>query len=126
MNALSSLQKRIILFLTGCLGSRLALVYLAKTASQNVLEIMGALALLPAAGFFYLYLTGSRKTGAEVFGDRIWWNGLRPFHGTMYAIFAILALFKFPHAWIVLLVDVLVGTAAFANHHYHSTLPHLE
>jgi hypothetical protein len=81
---------------------------------------MGGLALLPAIGFFYIYLTGARKTGPEVFGGRIWWNDLRPFHGTMYAIFAFLALFGFPYAWIILLVDVLVGTTAFAIHHIQS------
>jgi hypothetical protein len=114
---LSNLQKRILLFLTGCLGSRLALVYAAKTAGPAMLEVLGALAILPAAGFFYIYLTGARKTGAEVFGDRIWWNHLRPFHGFLYATFAVLALFHVPHAWMVLLLDVLVGAAAFVHHH---------
>lgn len=117
-------HKRIILFLTGCVGSRLALVYLAKMATPQMLELLGAIALLPAAGFFYIYATGSRKTGPEVFGDRIWWNGLRPFHGTMYAIFAIMALFHIPYAWVVLLIDVLVGTIAFAAYHA-GAIPHL-
>ncbi len=114
---MTPLQKRIILFLTGCLGSRLGLVYLAKTLPGNLLEVMGALALLPAAGFFYIYLTGSRTTGPEVFGDRIWWNKLRPFHGAMYALFAVLALFRSSYAWVVLLVDVIVGAVAFGHHH---------
>jgi hypothetical protein len=113
----SNIQKRILLFLTGCVGTRLAFVYAAKTSGPAMLEVLGALAILPAAGFFYIYLTGARKTGAEVFGDRIWWNNLRPFHGVMYALFAVMALFHIPHAWIVLLVDVIVGTAAFAIHH---------
>ena len=110
------LQKRMFLFVMGCLGTRLSLVYLARTQPQ-LLEIMGALAVLPAAGFFYIYLTGARQTGPEVFGDRIWWNGLRPFHGAMYALFAVLALFRSPYAWVVLLVDVIVGATAFAHHH---------
>jgi hypothetical protein len=109
--------KRILLFLTGCMGSRLALVYVARNATPRVLEVLGVLALLPAIGFFYIYATGSRKTGPEVFGDRIWWNHLRPFHGTMYAVFAVLALFGISSAWIVLLVDAMVGLAAFVNHH---------
>ncbi len=121
---MTPLQKRIVLFLTGCIGSRLALVYAARTATPHMLEVLGALAILPAIGFFYIYATGSRKTGPEVFGDRIWWNHLRPFHGAMYALFAVLALFGFPHAWTILLVDVLVGLAAFAHH--HMTIPRLE
>lgn len=119
---MTSGQKRILLFLTGCIGTRLAFVYAARTASQPVLEVLGALALLPAIGFFYIYATGARKTGPEVFGDRIWWNHLRPFHGAMYGLFSVMALFHIPYAWVILLVDVLVGLAAFAHH--HMTIPY--
>ncbi len=117
--------KRILLFLTGCMGTRLALVYLARTATPSMLELLGALALLPAIGFFYIYATGARKTGPEVFGDRIWWNTLRPFHGTMYALFSVMALFHVPNAWVVLLVDALVGLTAF-THHHASSIPSLQ
>ncbi len=115
-------QKRILLFLTGCVGTRLAFVYIAKYATQSVLKVLGAMALLPAVGFLYIYLSGARKTGAEVFGDRIWWNNLRPFHGGMYATFAILALSGNSQAWIVLLLDLLVGLTAFAIHHISAIL----
>ena len=27
-----------------------------------------------------------RKTGLEVFGDKIWWNNLRPIHGILYGL----------------------------------------
>lgn len=115
---MNKLQKRWFLFLTGCLGTRLFLVYLARSASATALQGLGALALLPAVGFWYIYLTGARKTGAEVMGDRIWWNHLRPLHGTLYALFAVMALFEYKYAWIVLLLDVLVGASAFAYHHF--------
>lgn len=115
---MNTLQKRWFIFLTGCIGSRLTLVYLARTATPTTLQGLGALALLPAIGFWYLYLTGRRKTGPEVFGDRIWWNYLRPVHGTLYAIFAVLALFGNSWAWILLLVDVLFGLSAWAHHHF--------
>ena len=78
---MNTIQKRFLLFLIGCIGSRSLLVYLAKTTNKTFLMYMGYLALLPAIGFFYLFLTGTRKTGAEVFGDIIWWNYLRPIHG---------------------------------------------
>jgi hypothetical protein len=74
---------------------------------------MGALALLPAIGFIVIYLGDFRKTGPEVFGDQIWWNDLRPIHGLLYALFAVLALCKNESAWIVLLVDVLIGFSAY-------------
>ncbi len=120
-------HKRMLLFLTGCIGSRLGLVYIAYRNSGKALsELLGALALLPAIGFFYIYLTGGRKTGPEVFGDRIWWNSLRPFHGLLWALFAVLALFRVPWAWVVLLVDVLVGLVAFIAHHSGANIPAIQ
>ena len=45
---------------------------------------LGYLALLPATEFIYIYLTGSMKTGAESFGEKIWWNNLRPIHSILF------------------------------------------
>jgi hypothetical protein len=81
---------------------------------------MGYLALLPAIGFFYLYLSGSRETGAEVFGDKIWWNNLRPIHGILYSLFAYNAIIGNQTAWVYLLVDVLFGLASFLIFHYNN------
>ena len=67
---------------------------------------MGYLALVMAAGFIYIFLTGSRKTGMETFGDKIWWNDLRPVHALMYGLFAYNAINKNQKAWIFLLIDV--------------------
>ena len=110
-------MKRMVLFLVGCMGARLALVWLAY-AHPLYLPYMGALALIPAIGFFTIYFGKLRKTGAEVFGERIWWNDLRPVHGFLYALFAILALQRNTKAWIVLLVDVAIGLTAFIMHHW--------
>jgi hypothetical protein len=115
---MNTIQKRILLFLFGCIGTRSLLVYLSKNASTKYLKLMGYLALLPAIGFFYIYFTGSRKTGAEVFGDKIWWNNLRPIHGTLYALFALNAISGNKNAWIYLLVDVLFGLSSFLYFHY--------
>jgi hypothetical protein len=120
---MSPLQKRQLMFLTGCLGTRLMFVYLARIASPSMLQILGALALLPATGFWYIYLTGSRKRGPETLGSPIWWNSLRPLHGTLYAIFAFMALFGYQNAWFILLLDVLIGATAFTYH--HTMVPHM-
>lgn len=115
---METLQKRFLLFLFGCIGTRTLLVYLAKNANKTYLALMGYLSILPAVGFFYLYLTGSRKTGAEVFGDKIWWNDLRPIHGFMYLLFAYNAIIGNSFAWIFLLVDVIIGLVSFLIFHY--------
>ena len=109
--------KRILLFLFGCIGTRLALVYIAKTISLQYLPVLGYVALLPAIGFMYFFISGTRQTGAEVFGDKIWWNNLRPVHAALYGLFAYNAINKNPNAWMFLLVDVLVGLIAFVRQH---------
>lgn len=111
-------QKRILLFLFGCMGARLGLAWLAYAGSPSVVTALGYLALLPAAGFFAIYFLGLRKTGPEVFGDRIWWNDLRPLHGALYAAFAYAAITGKPYAWKILLADALIGLAAFLGHHF--------
>lgn len=112
------MQKRFALFLIGCIGMRLLFVYIAKTINNKYLPYLGYLALLPAIGFIYIYLTGSRKTGAEVFGSKIWWNHLRPIHALLYGLFAFNAINKNPNSWIFLLIDVCIGFISFITYHY--------
>jgi hypothetical protein len=115
---MNNIQKRFLLFLIGCIGTRSVFVLLAKNISVNYLPYLGYLALLPAIGFMYIYLTGSRRTGAEVFGEKIWWNDLRPLHSLLYFLFAYNAIIGNKQAWIYLLVDVLVGLISFIVFHY--------
>jgi hypothetical protein len=117
---MNTIQKRFLLFLFGCIGTRSLFVYLAKNANTVFLRYMGYLAILPAIGFFYLFLTGSRKTGPEVFGDKIWWNNLRPIHGIMYALFAYHAINGNDYAWVYLLIDVIIGLASFLIFHVYN------
>ena len=112
------MQKRFLLFLFGCIGLRTFFVYLAKVANKPFLKILGYLAILPAIGFFYIFLTGSRKTGGEVFGDKIWWNNLRPIHGFLYLLFAYNAINGNNFAWVYLLIDVIIGLISFLAFHY--------
>ena len=117
---MNTIQKRFILFLFGCIGTRSLLVYLAKNVNKTYLKYMGYLSLLPAIGFFYLFLSGARKTGAEVFGDKIWWNDLRPVHGLMYFLFSYNAINGNQNAWMYLLVDVIIGLISFLSFHYYN------
>lgn len=111
---------RPLLFLVGCVGVRAALAYAAYAAGRAGatawLRAMAVAALAVAAGFFLIYANGWRTTGPETFGDRIWWNDLRPVHGALYLAFAVLALRGSEAAWIPLAVDVSIGLAAFVLH----------
>ena len=115
---MNDIQKRFLLFLIGCIGTRALFVYIAKNIDVKYLPLLGYLALLPAIGFIYIYLTGSRKTGGEVFGEKIWWNDLRPIHSLLYFLFAYNAIIGNNKAWIYLLVDVIFGLISFLIFHF--------
>jgi hypothetical protein len=115
---MNTIQKRFLLFLFGCIGTRFLFVYIAKNIDLKYLPYLGYLALLPAIGFAYIYLTKSRETGPEVFGAKIWWNDLRPIHSTLYGLFAYNAINGNPNSWMFLLVDVTFGLISFLVHHY--------
>ena len=114
---MNHLQQRFLMFLIGCIGVRSLFVVIAKYIDAKYLKYLGYLALLPATGFMYIYLTGSRKTGAEVFGEDIWWNNLRPVHSILYFLFAYNAIIGNNQSWIYLLVDVIIGLISFLIHH---------
>jgi hypothetical protein len=116
---MNNIHKRFLLFIFGCIGIRSLFAIIAKNAPINYLKYMGYLALLPAIAFMYIYITGSRKTGPEVFGEKIWWNDLRPLHAVFYFLFAYNAILgDKSSAWIYLAVDVVFGLLSFLVFHY--------
>ena len=115
---MSILQRRFLAFLLLCIPVRIAFVFIAKSVDKKYLPYLGYLAILPAIGFAYIYIFGKRKTGGETFGQKIWWNNLRPLHSILYFIFAYLALKKSNNAYIPLLLDVIIGLISFVIYHY--------
>lgn len=107
------------LFLLGCIPTRIIIAYLAFYFKENkyVSNILSLFALIISLGFFYIYFSGSRKTGIETGGKPIWWNNWRPVHGTIYLLFAVFTLTNVKNAWILLLIDVLIGLSAFVNNY---------
>jgi hypothetical protein len=120
INIMNNIQKRFLLFLVFCIGLRSLAAYIAKTIDPKYLPILGYIALIPAVGFAYLYLTDSRKTGGETFNQKIWWTDLRPIHACLYLCFFLYAIKKSEYAWIVLVVDVMIGLTSFLIYHYIS------
>ena len=114
----NNLRKRFLLFLVGCIGLRTFLMLLAKYISIDLLPYLGYLFLIIAIGFFYRFVTGNRPTGPEVFGEKIWWNDLRPLHGILCLLFALYAITKHSFAWIFLAIDVSIGLVSFLTFHY--------
>ena len=117
---MNNLQKRFLLFIFGCILVRILLVILAKYINIKYLPILGYISLLVSIVFLFIYFMNLRKSGLEVFGDKIWWNNLRPIHGILYGLFGYNAIYKNKDSWIYLLLDVIIGLVSFLYHHYTS------
>lgn len=115
---MNTIQLRFAIFLIGCMGSRFFFTWLSSYISPIHLPWLGAIALLPVIGWFYLIFLGERDTGPEVFGGLIWWKHMRPIHMLLWGFFAYLAFQHNPYAWVVLLADTLIGLSAFLHHHW--------
>jgi hypothetical protein len=115
---MNDLHKRWAMFLLGCIPSRFLLAYVLSKLSQTRLKLAGLVLLLPAIGFMYIYLTGSRKTGAETRGAPIWWNNLRPIHALFYLVSATMAFQGDTRAYMPIVIDTLFGLVAFICYHF--------
>ena len=115
---MNSIQKRFLLFIFGCIPSRLGLAAVAKYLPNKYLHYLGYITLIPAFGFLYLYFTGKRQVGLETQGAAIWWAPFRLFHGLMYLAFSFYAMNRNPIAYIFILVDTFIGLALFLINHY--------
>ena len=114
---LTTFQRRATAFLIGCLGTRALVTWLAYSKPQ-IVPLLGIVAAIIALGFLGIYFGDLRRTGPEVFGDRIWWNTLRPIHAILYGLFAYYALTGLSRAWMFLALDVVLGATAWTIHHF--------
>ena len=115
---MNAIQKRFMMFLLGCIPTRLFLVWVAYKLPKDKLPLLGGLLLLPTLGFIYIQFINPRKTGLETQGDKIWWHPIRPIHIILYATSVYLAMMKNPMTYIPLLIDVSFGLTAFLIYHY--------
>lgn len=110
--------KRRILFLLGCIPTRFFLAYtLRYSVSKNTNPIIHKILILLltciSIGFAVIYIFNLRDTGAEVFGDKIWWNHLRPVHSLMYGLAGFLLYFNnIEMSSLVIFIDTLIGLTA--------------
>ena len=110
-------HKRILLFLFLCIGARALITYIVAKHEKIYRLALTIFLLIPAVGFGYIYANDLRKTGAEVFGDKIWWNYMRPFHSLMYFLSAYLVNLGHGNAFYPLVLDTIAGLRAFIQYH---------
>ena len=113
-------QKRLLLFLGGCIPARLLLVATAKYLPVYYLPYLGLVTLGIAVGFLYLYFTGKRRVGLETQGAPIWWMRFRILHGLLYLLFSLMAFMRLKNAYLVILLDTFIGLGLFLRHHYNA------
>lgn len=110
-------MNRILAFLFGCMIVRFAWAFAAYRFSTDIVWWMTWPALVIGLGMWIIFLFDLRPTGAEVNHERIWWNHLRPLHGTLYLAFALLAFTRSVHAHKLLFADAILGFLAFTVFH---------
>lgn len=116
-----AIPSRWVMFLLGCIGVRLIFVIIARFASQTALTYLGYLALLPAIGMLYLWLSNSRLTGMEA-GGKIWWHSWRIVHSALYFAFALAAINHNQNAYLYLAADVIIALTLFFAHYGYGYL----
>ena len=112
--------KRFLIFILGCIGCRLTLSMIAKYIMIDYLPLFAIFTIPISISFMYLYIFGNDTANRQLewLGDKeIWWNQLRPLHSILYMIFSIMAINKLSYAWVILLVDTMIGLVSWLYHH---------
>ena len=104
-----------LLFLLACIPTRLLLAGLTYKINDKYLPYLSIVFFAIGISFVYLYLSNSRLKAPEA-GGETWWKNLRPIHGMLYITAGIYALKKSRTAAIILIIDVIFGLLAFAQH----------
>ena len=127
MAPIPDLYLRIFTFLTLCIGARVLLAFVPlfiksySIAPLYHIRVLSIILLAISIGFFTIFFGGLRKTGVETLGKPIWWNALRPVHGTLYLISALLSWnARYTYTSIVLGIDVFIGLVSFMTHHLYA------
>tara|TARA_A100001015_G_scaffold310722_1_gene412643 strand:+ start:1486 stop:1836 length:351 start_codon:yes stop_codon:yes gene_type:complete len=108
-------QKKMLLFLIGCIGARLLLTYIVYKLNKKYLPYLSIIGFIIGLGFIFSYIT--KKERGSTFNQKAWWHQLRPIHSAFYLWFAYLALIKNKLSYVPLLIDTIFGLISFLIYH---------
>jgi hypothetical protein len=96
-----------------CLFVRSLLAYFA----MNYHELILYFTTITGFTFWILYLFNLRQVAGEstAKGKNVWWNNLRPVHGSIYLLFSYLYYKGNEKAYLVLVLDVVLGLFVWLN-----------
>ena len=112
--------KRFLMFLIGCMGSRFLLTYIVKIINTDYLKYISFITGIIGLSFIYIYFFGSDLADKQlnwVGEKKIWWNDLRIVHGSLYLLFSYMAFNQNKDAWLILLIDTLIGLVSWTKYH---------
>jgi hypothetical protein len=120
-------KERIATFLFGCILLRSVLVYLAYYLQENqheyLLNLLIAVCFVIGLSMILIYFGyGIESADKQLQGWKdddsvLWWNHLRPLHGFLFILFAVLTFLGYKNTWVILLLDTLIGLSAWLMHH---------
>jgi len=105
-------ETRQFLFLFGCIGSRSLLAYLAYKEDHK--DLLTWITTIIGIGLWIVYFFKLRNSGFEA-GGKIWWNHLRPIHGTLYLLFAYFNHTGIKNSYLLLVIDVLLALLVYIS-----------
>lgn len=117
---MNNIQKRFILFLVFCIGTRLLLTLFSKNINKKYLPYLGILTFIMGIGFIYIFMFGSKTADKQLdwANGKVWWDDYRVIHGLLYLIFSISAFMKLKGGYLFLGLDTLIGLVVFLSYHY--------
>ena len=103
-----------------CIFIRFIFIYGAYSAIQHnkYYNLFAGFYYILGFGSLYHWITNAREKGG--FNQPIWWNYLRPVHGTLYIIAAYFIYQKNLLFIPILLLDTLVSIDGHVRYHYMS------
>jgi nicotinamide riboside transporter PnuC len=115
---------RLIAFGFGCVVLRSFIVALAAHLGSKLdkswLNALVVVFVLFSMLFYRKYMKHFTQTAqVGLFGGTVWWNDMRLLHSVIYGLFGALAILNAPHAWALLLMDVVLGIVAVGHHYYN-------
>lgn len=102
----------LLLYLFGCILSRLGIAYCLKECPRKWVRYISVLYLILGLGISMQWLLKTRKMGA--FGQKIWWDDLRVIHAGLFFFISYTAYRNLRGwAWKMVIVDVIVSLVGF-------------
>ena len=110
-------KKSVSLFIGKCIPIRILIALIPLYLHNDNLPYYGAVLLLFAIGFFYLYFYNLRLNASEG-GGITWWAKYRLIHGFLYLTASVYAFQKKTIAYIPLTIDIGLGLILFILRHF--------